>query len=371
MKKINIQKIFNIVSFVFLLTCCVFYGTRFIKLYLKNEEQVVIEANTLGKNLKENNSNFLKNINGEYYFNGDVDTNYVTYSGILWRVIKIGENNVITLISDNSLTTLAYGENKNYEQSYINKWLNTNDEENSGILERNLNSKVTYLKNSDLCLDRIDDVNNISCESFNNENSITLLSISDYINTGASNSFVNTNENFYLSTMTSDNKVWYVSDEGKLNKSDGNDIYGIKPVIKFKENLDLISGNGTKDNPYVIESNLCLFGSYVKLDEDIWRIIDVKEDSIKLMYNDYLKDGNDVISYKYSNYSAYFDDTKYNTLAYYLNKTFLNNLSYKDLIMETNYANGYYGTENDFDYSTTLKNTIKTKVALISIGDII
>ena len=151
----------------------------------------------------------------------------------------------------------------------------------------------------------------------------------------------------------------------------GNDIYGIKPVIKFKENLDLISGNGTKDNPYVIESNLGLFGSYVKLDEDIWRIIDVKEDSIKLMYNDYLKDGNDVISYKYSNYSAYFDDTKYNTLAYYLNKTFLNNLSYKDLIMETNYANGYYGTENDFDYSTTLKNTIKTKVALISIGDII
>ena len=208
MKKINIQKIFNIVSFVFLLTCCLFYGTRFIKLYLKNEEQVVIEANTLGKNLKENNSNFLKNINGEYYFNGDVDTNYVTYSGILWRVIKIGENNVITLISDNSLTTLAYGENKNYEQSYINKWLNTNDEENSGILEKNLNSKVTYLKNSDLCLDRIDDVNNISCESFNNENSITLLSISDYINTGASNSFVNTNENFYLSTITSDNKVW-------------------------------------------------------------------------------------------------------------------------------------------------------------------
>lgn len=370
-RKLSIQKIFNLVSAVFLLTCCIFYGGRFIKLYLENEEQVVVEANTLGKALKENNSDTLKNINGEYYFNGEVDSNYVTYSGILWRAIKIGENNVITLVSDNSLTSLAFGEGKSYEESYINKWLLKNDNEHSGILENNLNSMITYLKHGDLCVNKIDDINNNSCTDINNDYYITLLSISDYINTGASNGFINTGENFYLANMNSESKIWYVTTDGKINNSDGNDIYGVKPVIKFKENLNLVSGSGSKDDPYIIETNFGTFGSYVKLDEDMWRVIDTNGDNLKLMYNDYIKDGNDTISYKYSNYSSYYDDSKYGTLAYYMNNTFLNNLSYKDIIIETNYANGYYGKENNFDYANTLDTKINTKIALISIGDII
>ena len=369
-KKLSIQKIFNIVSFVFLLTCCIFYGGRFIKLYLENEEKVVVEANTLGKDIKENNSEILKNINGEYYFNGDIDNNYVLYSGILWRVIKVGENNVVTMISDNILASLAFGENKTYEESYINTWLNKNDNEHSGILEKNLNSMVTYLKQGDLCTDKIDDISNSNCTNISNDYFLTTLSVSDYINTGAADGFINTSENFYLSNTTTDNQVWYVNNEGKINKSKGNDIYGIKPVIKTKDNLNLVSGDGSKENPYVIESAFGLFGSYVKLGEELWRVIDVTDDKIKLVYNDYLKDGNDYISYKYSNYNATYDQNKYGTLAYYLNKTFLNSLSYKDLIIENEYSNGYYGKDNDYNYTDSLNNTINAKVALVNISDI-
>lgn len=370
-RKLSGQGIFCVISAVFIGTCCLFYGSRFVMLYLENEEQVVVEANTLGKSLKSNNSDNLKNISGEYYFNGDVTSNYVSYSGILWRAIKVGENNVVTLVSNNSLTSLAFGEDKNYESSYINKWLNASDDNHSGILENNLNSMITYLKKADLCNDKIDDVSNSACSNINNDYSITLLSINDYINTGAGDGFINTSENFYLADMTSENKIWYVNADGKIDKSDGADIYGVKAVIKFKENINLISGNGTENDPYVIESNLGLFGSYVKLDEDIWRVINVDDNNLKLMYNDYIKDGNDYISYKYSNYSSYYDGSKYGTLAYYLNKTFLDNLSYKDIIIEKSYSNGYYGKENNFDYANTLDTTINSKVALVSIGDII
>jgi len=369
-RRISIQKIFNIVSLVFLLTCCIFYGGRFIKLYLENKEKVVVEANTLGKDMKEKNVETLKNINGEYYFNGKVDNNYVSYSGILWRVIKISDNNIITMVSDNSLTSLAFGKDKTYEESYVNNWLNENDSEYSGILESNLNSVVTYLKNADLCTNKIDDVSNSNCTSINNDYYLSTLSINDYINTGAANGFINTSEDFYLSNITSDNQVWYVNTEGKMDKSDGTDIYGIKAVIKTKENLNLVSGDGTKENPYVFESNFGLFGSYIKLDEDIWRVIDVNDDKLKLVYDDYVKNGDDYVSYKYSNYNAKYDSNKYGTLAYYMNKTFLNNLSYKDLIVEGSYSNGYYGVENGYDYTDTLSNTINTKVALVSIGDI-
>ena len=34
-RKISFQKIFNLISLAFILACCIFYGTRFIKLYLE------------------------------------------------------------------------------------------------------------------------------------------------------------------------------------------------------------------------------------------------------------------------------------------------------------------------------------------------
>lgn len=370
-RKISFQKIFNLISAIFLITCCLFYGGRFIKLYLENKKVVVNEANTLGKSLKENSESFLKNVNGVYYFTSDVENNYVSYSGILFRAVKIEDNNVITLIANNSITSLALGDKKGYIDSYINMWLNKSESEYSGILETKLNSTVTYLKKQDICLSKITEISDYSCSDYNSDYYLSSLTIEDYINTGAQNSFINTNENFYLSNIDESDNIWIVNTDGKITTSNNDNIYGVKPVIKLKENLNLISGNGTKDDPYVIESTLGLLGSYVELDSDIWRVIDFDEDNVKLMLDDYLKDGSDTVSYKYSTNSSYHDDTKYNTLAYYLKNTFLANLSYKDKVLEVNYANGYYGSENNYNYTQTLKKTVNTKVAQVSIGDII
>ena len=178
-RKLSFQKIFNFVSLIFLVTCCLFYGGRFVKLYLENKKQVVEETNTLGKSLKDNNSETLKNINGEYYFTGEVNNNYVLYSGIMFRVIKIGNNNVITMISDNSITSLAFGEVEKYTDSMVNTWLNKTDKEGSGILEKNLNSMVSYLKSANICTDKIDDVSKSNCTNYDNEYYLSSLSISD------------------------------------------------------------------------------------------------------------------------------------------------------------------------------------------------
>ena len=52
MKKLSIQKIFCFISFIFISSCCIYYGTRFIKLYSKNKEIEIKEANTLVKVIK-------------------------------------------------------------------------------------------------------------------------------------------------------------------------------------------------------------------------------------------------------------------------------------------------------------------------------
>lgn len=372
MKKLNWQKLFCFISFIFILTCCIFYGTRFIKLYLENKKVEIVEKNSLVKVIRENNNkndNF-KTINNTEYFINNSDNNYLLYSNLLWRIIKINSDNSITVISDSSLTSLAFGESVEYTDSYINKWLNSSDDEYSGILEKHLNNKETYLQKTTTCTDTINELNNNECKNNIHNNFISLLGVSDFINIGNKESYVVNNEYFYLNNINEENEVWYVDNEGDVNTSNGTDIIGVKPVITIKANIDYISGSGSKEKPYTIEKENSLFGSYVKLDNQLWRIYQVNDTEVRLVLNDYLKVNNNNLQYIYSNINSYHNDYKQGSIAYYLNNNFLNNLSYKDKIKEVTWTNGYYGKESNYDYKQALDTTINTKVALISIGDI-
>ena len=372
MKRISLRKIFCYISFLFILSCCIFYGTRFIKLYLENKKIEEVEKNTLVKTIRENNhenENF-KDINGSEFFINDSDNNYLEYSNILWRIVKINNDNSITVISDKSITSLAFGEYLNYEESYINKWLNNNNEEYTGILENQLNDKEKYLQKTLTCLDTIDELNNNECENIKNNQYISLLSTYDYVNIGSKESFIVNNEYFYLINSNHDKEIWYIDNEGKITTNKGTDIIGVRPVITIKSNLEYISGNGSKDNPYTIETERGLFGSYVKLDNQLWRIYQVNDEDIRLVLNDYIKTNDTELKHIYSNINSYHNDTKNGSIAYYLNNTYLNSLSFKDKIQETTWANGYYGSSSNYDYKTALETTIQTKIALISIGDI-
>ena len=372
MRKISFQKTFCFLSMLFIISCCVFYGTRFLKLYLENRKTEIIEKNTLIKNLKDNNSenDDFKSVNGQNYFTGKTNTNYLLYSNILWRIIKINDDNSITAISENSVTPLAYGKKTLYKDSPIFKWLNETDDDYSGILQNSLNNISTYLQKTTTCTDQLDELSNNPCKETDNDSYITLLSVVDYLNIGSKDSYLMNSEYFYLSNNNSENKVWYVDDEGAVTLGTGTDIIGVRPVITIKSNIEYVSGNGTKDNPYTIEKENGLFGSYVKLDNDIWRIYEVNDNDVRLMLNDYLKVNNSNLKYRYSNISSYHDDYKQGSIAYYLNHDFLNKLSYKNNIKEVSWSNGYYNSDIDYDYTYALDATIESKVALMSIGNI-
>lgn len=368
MKKLSFQKIFCFISIIFIGGCCLFYGTRFIKLFIDNEKEKRIEKNTLVKNIKDNNSesdNF-KDINGTMYFINDSNNNYLMYSNILWRIIKINNDNSITVISDEPITSLAYGKELDYTNSNINKWLNNINDDFTGILEKQLNSPNTYLQKTEACLDIVDTIDNKDCQNINNDNYISLLSTIDFANIGNKKSYVVNNNYFYLHNQNSKKEIWYISDEGKVTTSNGLDIYGVKPVITIKSNTDYISGDGTQDNPYIIENEFGLFGSFVKLDNMIWRIYQVNETEVRLVLNNYIEN----LTYQYSNNSSYHNDTVSGSIAYYLNHTFLNSLSFKDKVNEVKWPNGFYNSSNNYDYLDSLSNTVDSKVALISIGDI-
>lgn len=370
MKKLSFQKIFCFLSILFIVCCFAFYGTRFIKLYLENRKEEIIEKNSLVKELKNNNDKFelFKSVNGQNYFTGKADSNYLLFANILWRIIKVNDDNSLTAISNNALSYLAFGKTESYNESNIYNWLNTTNDENTGILEKALNKE--YLQKTSTCTSKLDELSNDPCKDIESDNYFSLLSVVDYLNIGSKDSYLVNDEYFYLNNLNNDNKVWYIDDEGNGKLGTGNDILGIRPVITIKANVDYVSGDGTIDKPYTIEKENSLFGSYVKLGNDIWRIYQVNDDNVRLMLNDYLKVNNNTLTYRYSYSNSYHNDTVSGSIAYYLNNTYLNSLSYKDKIKETKWTNGFYNSTTNYDYKNALKDKVDTKVAMMSIGDI-
>ena len=369
-RKISIRKTFNMISIIFLATCTLIYGFRFLTLYIKNNKKMHYEANTLGKKLRTDNKEILDKIDGTYYFKGKIDNNYVSYSGLLWRVIKIEEDNSVVLITENPVTLLASGEELTYDTSHITEWMNKGEKEKSGKFESLMNNYTAYLLRGNVCNDKVDSVTNANCKEKNEKYYFNTLTITDYVNTGASEGFINNGTTFYLSDYSTEGYNWFINNEGKASKNKGTDIYGIRVVIKLKGNAPLVSGNGTKEEPYIFDSTKNTVGAYVKLNNDNWRVIGVDGDNIKLAYDGYILYNNKPLNYRFSIRNANYEEAVQGTLAYYLNHDFYNSLKYKDLIIKTAYYRGYYGSTNNYDYIASTEDTIETKIALMSIGDI-
>ena len=369
-KRINKQKLFSFISLIFILTCCIWYGGRAVYFYMETHKTTKTKEITLTKKLMTGNKN-LKKKNEEYYYYQNADNNYIIYSNLVFRILKITKDDKLVLISDEPITNLAMGTESTYKESNIINWLNTNTtKKNSGILEKNLNDPNKYLVENKTCTDSLDDIKKLTCNDISNEK-ISLLTINDYINTGSTKSFINNGNTTYLANTNSEKEKWLIDEDGKLTTDDGSGIYGVKIVITLKENTNLKSGDGSINDPYKFEEDNTYFGSYIKLDDDIWRVYSEEDDTLKLSLNDYLKEQGEALTYIYSSNNSFHNDTIYGSLAYYLNKTYLNNLSYKDSIITNNYSNGYYTSDEDYDYSSALESKADTKVSNLSIGDVI
>ena len=267
-RKLNWQKIFNLISFTFILACIIFYGTRFIRLYLQNNKKEEIKV--LADNIKDNNEGNLKNINSDYYFTGKEVNNYVKYSNILFRIIKINKDNSITLISDKPITSLAKGDNNDYKTSYINNWLNNQDKENTGILEKNLNNPNKYLTYTNACNDKID--NTIKEPTYVDDNPIKLgifLSNNNY-----NNKIVI--EDTYYTNFTSMNDIAsfevFLTSDKEINGNSFKDIWNkyynnYQDISKYKigYNIGYTLKDGTINSSNFLEPDILRYGEYFQI----------------------------------------------------------------------------------------------------------
>ena len=91
-RKISIQKIFCIISILFIIGCFIFYGKRLIKYYkiynpkIDGESTVYMATDILTNTSLVYEGNGAYRINGNTIYKGENVDNYVSFSNMLWRI---------------------------------------------------------------------------------------------------------------------------------------------------------------------------------------------------------------------------------------------------------------------------------------------
>ena len=259
-KVLKITPVLVTLNILVLLIIVGFYTGRLIKYYLKEHghksEDTTLFVDEIKKHqsmLDETKGLVFNAETGEYIYKGEVNDNYVLYSGMMFRILGIDKNENIKLVSEDNVTLIYPGFDKGYEKSYVNKWLNSSDEKFSGVFESILVNAGGLLDNTSYCADVIDDLTKIECKNVVEDYKMTLLSLYDYKAAGGKSSFLNNGTLFNLGSLTSDNYNYYVTKDGEisLNKKTSKAIT-IKPVVTLNSGIEFISGTGKSKDPYII-----------------------------------------------------------------------------------------------------------------------
>lgn len=345
-RKIKFELIFCCISLMFILLILLFYGFRFYVNSKKYDDKII--SNVITKN-----STIIKE-NDVYLFKGNEVNNYLEFSNMMFRILKVNIDGSVDIVLNNDINNLKYKLNNDYINSDINKYLND-------VFLSKLDK--AYIEKTLICNDKVENINKYSCNDKDINNYVRLLDLSDYLNSINEESFIKSNESIWLSTVKDDNNIWAVNnDEVTYLKNDSS--AGIRPVITLKNSDVITSGDGTKDNPYKITKKETVgIGDYIKINNDLWIIYAKENKKYKLLLADNINDG--VTKFRFSSSNIEFNPKEENSLAYYLNNTYYNNLSYKKILVDFEISTGSYNNS----YADINSKKVKVKVGIPSIAD--
>ena len=226
-----------------------------------------------------------------YYFRGNVTNNYVKFAGQTWRIVRVNEDGTIRIVMQDGINDNAtYKFNStadNYTYMYytnseakttLESWYQTNIGSKSD-LAKNVVSGAYYCEQAKA---KYDDrwtsgsatmttynkyTPDFKCSSDGNSKgvvnaSIGLLTYDEVVYAGG---YIQNNSNYYLYnnkdfwTMSPAGFwanapiVWWVGAQGNLTSKYASNTYVVRPVLILNADTQISSGNGTKENPFVVE----------------------------------------------------------------------------------------------------------------------
>ena len=346
------EKIFLLINLLIVFGIIAFYGYRTIHFY-KLTHQAAENMNLKDKltaltNITYQNDGLYEKT-GYFYYKGSMVNNYVSYSGRLYRIIDIDDKG-IRMIDNETSTNIVWSIDKNYQESIIKGWLDD--------YFKTLKDPDIYLVKNNWCNEKID-AKNYKCNE-KIEEYVGLLSTEDYLQAGGKNSFLNNETYFWTLNQDMDGKPLYINKEGGINNIISNEdsyySYGIRPVITLSCEVSIINGDGSSNNPFVIENlgNAMLrengVGSFVKYNNQDFRILKIEDNGVTLIYNGVL----DV-------------EKSFSDVIKYLNNDYLKSFN-KDDLVKINYTISEYNLGNKYNYKSEYSKG-SNYVTIPKIGD--
>ena len=291
-----------------------------IKGYGTTESIEVIETHTLNQLiLGTNNSNVLnatatltdtyssagdasglyKSIDGEtnsgttYFYRGAATNNYVSFAGLMWRIVRINENGSIRLLLNdgiNNNTNYKFNPSRN---NYTYMYYSNSDVDN-GIkrtvdtwYDNNIKGYENYIADTEFCeqykvswqtnyytagnetvVAKENYTPNFKCSTDKNGKGILtskvgLLTYDEAVHAGnypnkASASYITNSELYWLmSPVGVDNsgaRAWRVNDDGGIIDNIVDGFLVVRPVISLKADI-LATGTGTSADQYIVQTN--------------------------------------------------------------------------------------------------------------------
>lgn len=375
LKRLHGQFLFNLFSILFLLSIGSYFLGRLF--YYKSEsEKEIIPASTLALRLiEEDYGNYNTSLNDLTYSNetyryvGDATGNYVKFKGFLWRIVKINKDNTVTLITQNSVTSLPFGTSL---EQFIMPWLNKSEKPFTGIMETSLED-TKELENTSFCTDTFAKLEESTCFDTQKNYKISLLSVNDYLEANANESYLNNGEIFWTSNRSNKKDAWFITEDGKLSYDKDTNKYGIRPVITISGDTTIVSGNGSADNPYLLTEHTVetiqdsFVGEYLTYHNQLWKIVAKENGKVKIVSETCLLDNNQTcLQLKYSDFS---NNIMKSELISYLNKTYLSSLPNSEFLTNGTFYTGTYSL-NDNNYMSSLSSYQNLYVGFLAIGEI-
>lgn len=354
------QTVFCVISFLFMMGCFVFYGSRAIHYYKiynpKGSSKEPLATSIMKKaSIVYEGAGIYKEA-GNYLYKGEEVDNYLRFSNMTWRIVKIANDNTVELVLDDPINVMAFdSKSSSFTKSDVSNYLNK--------------EFVKYLDTSKLdkaivCEDEISDLTKLSCNASNIDNYVKLPDISDFLNSIVEDTYMmSESDAMWLYNKKSDTEVWFASGYN-ISSSKTNAFNSVKPIVMLKNTNVLLGGKGTKEDPFTIEKeeNKVKVGSYVTIGEDNWVVYKEEGKNLRLTLAEL---NTKVKTRPFSLTSNKYDPKDTGSIASYLNTYYYEDIDYKDLIVEASWYTGAYKTS----YKDIYDEEVKAYVGMLNAAD--
>ena len=247
------------------------------------------------------------------YYVGNASDNYVLFNHMLFRIVRVNDDNSVVIVSNDALANVDYSTNGKFEDSALDSWLNDYFYE---LLEPRYQKLI---KASTWCDDVVssDNINTTECSSETAKRNVGILSIQDYNRSySGRGSYLDKDNLTWYANFDSEKKPWAMTGSAiypnGFSTSDGKNLLNVVPAVTLKASTTVLEGDGSYTDPYILindESgkkssllNKREIGEYISYSGYLFRISDIIDDgTTEVIMTSVLENDNNEIEIGYQN----------------------------------------------------------------------